>query len=112
MWRPLIPGPLPSTASDGRVAQISFLDCLSAYSIFGKRNIEVGTDSPEKPRFPENVILAKLDELINWSRQYSLWPLFFGTWSSFIEMAAVSRPVLTWLDFGPKILGISPTGRP
>jgi len=37
----------------------------------------------------ENVILTTVDDLYNWSKLSSLWPLLFGTACCFIEFAAL-----------------------
>jgi NADH dehydrogenase I D subunit len=68
----------------------------------------VGIDRTEKPNVPGNIILTQLDTLINWARQYSLWPLFFGTSCCFIEMAAVLTPRFDLARFGAELIRGSP----
>jgi NAD(P)H-quinone oxidoreductase subunit K len=48
----------------------------------------------------ENVILTTLDDLYNWARLSSLWPLLYGTACCFIEFAALIGPRFDFDRFG------------
>ena len=42
----------------------------------------------------ENVVLTSVDDLYNWAKLSSLWPLLFGTACCFIEFAALILPII------------------
>ncbi len=63
-------------------------------SVNAVRDIREATCGPVSPPqittdLSENIILTSLDDLHNWARLSSLWPLLYGTACCFIEFAAL-----------------------
>lgn len=63
-------------------------------SIKAQRDLRAATCSPVgapsvTTELSENIILTSLDDLHNWARLSSLWPLLYGTACCFIEFAAL-----------------------
>ena len=54
------------------------------------------------------IVLSKLDEVINWARSNSLWPLTFATSCCGIEMMAVASAKYDFSRFGFEVARASP----
>jgi len=57
---------------------------------------------------PENVVLTKLDQLANWVRANSLWPMPFATACCGIELMATGASKHDIARFGAEVMRFSP----
>lgn len=61
---------------------------------------------PEELR--NNAFVTSIDEVVNWSRANSLWPLVFGTSCCAIEMMATGASRHDWARFGTEVARATP----
>ncbi len=55
-----------------------------------------------------NVLLTRVDEILNWARSRSLWPLMFGLACCAIEMIATAASRFDIARFGAEVFRASP----
>lgn len=55
-----------------------------------------------------NIVVTTVDDIINWSRANSLWPLVFGTSCCAIEMMATGASRHDWARFGTEVARATP----
>jgi NADH-quinone oxidoreductase subunit B len=74
-----------------------------------------GAGAPALPRgtraedaLAENVVVTKLDAVINWGRKNSLWPMPFGTACCAIEFMGTVSSVFDISRFGAELVRFSP----
>src|SRR3984957_17082306 len=78
--------------------------------------MDVGPKNTENKAFPGKVhptagggiLVTKLDEVINWARSNSLWPLVFGTSCCAIEMMSTASAKYDWSRFGFEVARATP----
>ena len=58
--------------------------------------------------FGESIITTKIDEAINWGRDYSLWPMIFGTACCAIEFMSLASSRHDLSRFGAEVIRFSP----
>ena len=54
------------------------------------------------------VLISKLDQVVNWARSNSLWPLVFGTSCCAIEMMSAASAKYDWSRFGFEVARATP----
>lgn len=92
------------------LSELNDKDPLRADPNRQERQEEVLKDFPgEVTKGPgTNIVVTTVDDIINWSRANSLWPLVFGTSCCAIEMMATGASRHDWARFGTEVARATP----
>jgi len=66
------------------------------------------TVDPDIERYKGNIFLSTVDNIVNWGRANSIWPLTFATSCCGIEMMAAGAPRHDFARFGIEVYRASP----
>ena len=70
------------------------------------RDVLEGTDIEEE--LSSNLLLGSVDQILNWARSSSLWPVMFGLACCAIEMIATATSRYDIARFGAEVFRASP----
>ncbi len=59
-------------------------------------------------QFEENILTTTVDDMVNWARKSSIWPMTFGLACCAIEMIAVTVPRYDIARFGAEVFRATP----
>lgn len=108
----LIPHPLPPLLFKERGQGVR--SKISYNMTFENTNpsVDIETAAPfpgdVHPTAGGGILISKLDEVINWARSNSLWPLVFGTSCCAIEMMSTAAAKYDWSRFGFEVARATP----